>query len=144
MPDYRTFFDRTYLGHFDLPDKDVIVTISRVVGVTLNAGSSGVKTKKPAIFFEGREKALAANKTNCKTIAGLYGTDTDTWVGKRVQLFVGQTAFGGETMPCIRVRPQVPVDKAAKRAAQPAARSIADENATPPDDLGPGRQAGDE
>lgn len=109
--DYRTMFDSEYLGAWDLP-RDVTVTIATVKAGQL-VGEKGRTAKKPIITFAGKTKAFAANKTNCKTIAAMYGTDTREWIGKRITLYATTTEFGGKQMDCIRVRPQVP--SAAKR-----------------------------
>ena len=107
MSDYRALFDNEYLGAWDLAGRDVVVTISKVRGVEIT-GEGGRKSKKPVLNFEGKAKAMISNKTNSKAIAGLYGNDTTQWVGKRITLYPTQTAFGGQTMDCIRVRPQAP------------------------------------
>lgn len=101
--------DRDYMFAFDLQGKDVTVTIDRVVAGELT-GQGGRKSKKPLCYFRESKsgKPLALNATNCKTIAAMYGNDTDGWVGKRVTLYPTTTQMGGETMECIRVRPQVP------------------------------------
>jgi hypothetical protein len=65
-------------------------------------------SKKPVIVFAGKKKKFAVNKTNGKTIAGMYGTDVAAWKGKQVTLYPTTTRFGGETVECIRVRPAVP------------------------------------
>jgi len=107
MPDYRSFFDRDYIAAFDLNGKDQTVTISKVEGRTLT-GNNGRKDKKPVIFFEGREKGLALNKTNSKTIASMYGNNTDTWVGKSLTLYPTTTSSPEGTVDCIRIRPKAP------------------------------------
>lgn len=105
--DYRTLFDRDYLGHFDLMGREVVVTISKVIGGTLTA-QGGKKSKKPVCYFEGKEKGLICNKTNSKTIAGMYGNFTEGWVGKKITLYASTTEVGGETVDCIRIRNKVP------------------------------------
>ena len=108
--DYRTMFDRDYIGHFDLPQgRDVTVTISKVVAGQLTA-MGGRKSKKPVVYFEGKEKGLICNKTNSKTIASLYGNYVESWVGKRITLYVSMTRNpeGGDDVQCIRIRPQAP------------------------------------
>ncbi len=107
MADYRLLFDSDYLYAFHLQGKDVTVRIARVTGGEL-VGEGGRKSKKPLVYFEGKEKPLPINKTNGKAIAGMYGADTKEWIGKYVTLFPTTTQFGGETKECIRVRPQVP------------------------------------
>ena len=120
--DYRSMFDREYIGAWDLENKDVTVTIARVEAKEL-VGSKGVKAKKPIVYFEGTAKGLACNKTNGKTIAGMYGNDTAHWIGKRVTLYATTTSMGSDTVECIRVRPGIPPDTSAKKEAPRAAAS---------------------
>ncbi len=63
------------------------------------------------LYFRGKNKPLAANATNCKTIARMYGNDTNAWAGKAVTLYVATTSKDGEEMECIRIRPSVPAQK---------------------------------
>lgn len=116
MPDYRQYYDRDYLAAFDLNGKDATVTIARVEGKELT-GSGGRKAKKPVIWFEGKEKGMALNKTNGKTIASLYGNDTTAWIGKAITIYPTTTSMGGETVDCLRVRPKIPESKNKDRTA---------------------------
>ena len=106
---YMTMFDRDYLGHFDLQGHEVTVTISKVLGGNLTA-QGGRKSKKPIVYFEGKEKGLICNKTNSKTIAGMYGNYVEAWVGKRITLYVSTTnnPDGSGSVECIRIRPVKP------------------------------------
>lgn len=110
MPHWKSMLDRDYIYAFDLQGRDVTVTIDRVVAGTL-VGDGGRKSKKPVCYFVGKEKPLALNSTNCKTIAALYGNDVENWKGKRITLYPTVTQFGGEERECIRVRPQAPTGK---------------------------------
>lgn len=107
--DYRTLFDRDYLGHFDLQGREVTVTINKVVGGQLTA-VGGRKSKKPICYFDGKEKGLICNKTNSKTIAAMYGNFIEGWVGKKITLYVSTTRSpdGGDDVECIRIRPKIP------------------------------------
>lgn len=108
MPHWKSMMDRDYIYAFDLNGKDVVVTIARITGGTLT-GDGGRKSKKPVAFFEGKEKGLALNATNCKTIAKLFGSnDTDRWIGRQITLYPTTTEMGGETKDCIRVRTTIP------------------------------------
>jgi hypothetical protein len=112
VTDYRSFYDREYIGSWDLPrDRDAIVIIRDVKGVELNNGRT--KNKKPVLYFAGKDKGMVCNKTNAKTIAGLYGNDVAAWVGKAVALFVTTTRDpnGGGDVDCIRVRNTAPAPK---------------------------------
>jgi hypothetical protein len=115
MPHWKSMTERDFLYAFDLQGKDCTLTVEKVTGGELT-GQGGKKTKKPLCYFvESKSgKPLALNATNCKTIAAMYGNDTDNWLGKRITLFPTTTSFGSETVECIRVRPQVPPDKKAK------------------------------
>ena len=106
--DWRSMFDRDYIGAWDLPrGQDIPVTIARVEAGTLVA-PGGRKSKKPVVYFEGKEKGFALNKTNAKAIAGMYGNDTAKWLGRRIAIYSTTTSFGGDTVDCIRVRPTPP------------------------------------
>lgn len=106
VPDYRTMFDNEYLGSWDLQGRDVTVTIARVEARKLK--SQRGEAHKPVLYFEGKEKGFVCNKTNGRAIAGMYGTKTEAWVGKRITLYATTTSAGGETVDCIRVRPTPP------------------------------------
>lgn len=107
MPHWKSMMDRDFIYAFDLNGRDVTVTIAKVTAGSI-AGNGGRKSKKPLCYFEGKEKALALNATNCKVIAKLYGNDTDAWVGKKIRLYPTTTEMAGETVECIRVRPEAP------------------------------------
>lgn len=108
MPDVRALFDKAYLYAYDLQGRDVTVKIVKVSGGTL-VGQGGKSNKKPILFFEGKEKGLAINITNARTIASMYGSfDSDKWIGKWVTLYPTTTTFGSQTVDCIRIRPEIP------------------------------------
>ncbi len=112
--------DRDYIYAFDLQGKDVTVTIEKVTGGELT-GQGGRKAKKPLAFFRGKQKPLALNSTNCKTIAALYGNDTTEWAGKAITLYPTTTTMGGDTVDCIRVRPEKPAQQPQPaRTAEPS------------------------
>lgn len=108
MPDVRLLFDKEYLYAFDLQARDVTVTIKKVIGGTL-VGQGGKKNKKPVLFFEGKEKGLALNITNARSIKDIYGSfKSEDWIGKRITLYPTTTTFGSQTVDCIRIRPTKP------------------------------------
>ena len=119
MAHWKSMMERDFMFAFDLQGKDVTVTIDRVVGGELT-GPGGKKSKKPLCYFRESKsgKPLALNSTNCKTIAQLYGNDTDAWLGKRITLWPTTTQMGGETVDCIRVRPKIPSAAASKKQEQ--------------------------
>ena len=121
MPDYRSLYDGVFLGAWNLVnDKDehvdVTVTIAKVEGKEIGAPKKDkagrVKQDKcPVLYFLGKELGFVANKTNGKTIGGMYGLKTEAWVGKRITLYATTTKLGGEMVDCIRVRPTIPKEK---------------------------------
>lgn len=119
MPDYRSMFDRDFLGSWDLPPgRDVTVTIARVEAGTLTSQGNR-KTRKPVLHFEGKEKGLALNKTNGKAIANMFGPKTEKWIGKQIAIYATTTQFGSEVVECIRVRPTAPKQRSNGKAEEP-------------------------
>ena len=114
MTDYRSLFDASFLYAFDLKGRDVTVTIGAVKVQKLE-NNKGKAERKPVVFFKESHdgRGLVANRTNCKTIARMYGNDIEGWVDKRVTLYAARVEAFGETMDAIRIRP-TPPNKTAK------------------------------
>lgn len=122
MSDWRSMFDRDFIGAWDLSGRDAVVVIASVEAQTL-VSQGNKKNKKPVLHFRGKEKGLALNKTNAKTVAALYGNDTSNWIGKAITLYATTTTFGHETIDCIRIRATAPAaakSSAATKQQQPA------------------------
>lgn len=105
--DYQEERKNLYAEH--LGGQDRVLRISRVdVGHVKD--QKGREARKPFVWFDGVEKPLAANITNCKTIAKvLNSANVEDWIGKWVTLYPTTTTKDGETFECIRVRPKAPV-----------------------------------
>jgi len=104
---WRKCMDQKYLGSWDVEEKDLVVTIKAVEAGEVT-GPQG-KQRKPLISFAEGKKQLVANATICKTISAIAGTnDVAGWVGTKVTLYCTETSAFGETVDCIRVRPQAP------------------------------------
>jgi hypothetical protein len=118
--DYRSLYDKDYIGAWDLKDKDVTVTVTKVIAGSL-VGQGGRKSKKPVVYMKGTEKGFAVNSTNGKAIASMYGNHVEGWIGKRITLYKSTTRNpnGDGDVECIRVRPQVPSAKAETDLQQP-------------------------
>lgn len=145
MPHYKALFDeKEYLFAFDLDGREVTVTIDRCVGGEIT-GENGRKSKKPMLYFVGKKKKLALNRTNGATIAALYGVRTEAWAGKSITLYPTTTTFGKETVECIRVKPTAPPAPNGKRGKQPAPEqpqeSAQDDSAEPDRDEATGEVA---
>jgi hypothetical protein len=94
-------WDELYPGRFikasDLKGKKVTLVISRVRVEEL-VGDKGPQMKG-IINFEGKDKALALNKTNGLCLKAMFGRKVQEWVGHKVTLFAS-TWDGDE---CIRI-----------------------------------------
>lgn len=91
-------FPGAYLKAADLQGKTARVIIAKVVMEDVG------DDHKPVIYFQGKERGLALNKTNANTIKISYGTDTEQWIGKPLELFEALVDFQGRQVPAIRVR----------------------------------------
>ena len=111
MTDYRMFYEKDYLGAWNIPeDGDLVLTIVKCSQGELNQPGTNKKTKKPVVKFKETDKGMALNATNGKTIAGLYGNAVEAWAGKRIALYKSRTRnpSGGDDVDCLRVRPKEP------------------------------------
>ena len=91
-----------FLRADDLKGSKIELQISEVGSHTFNQGATDEKTQI-VLSFAGKEKKLGLNVTNANTIAGLFGNETDDWIGKNIKIFPTKTEFGGEQVPCIRI-----------------------------------------
>ena len=64
---------------------------------------------KIVLGFEHKEKTLVLNKTNARCLAASFGDDEKIWIDKEIVMFPTTTEYAGKTVPCIRVRIDVPV-----------------------------------
>ena len=81
------------------PRRDVIV------GVTIG------NYDKPVLELQSGDR-LSANKTNVRALVTAYGDDSDSWIGKEIELYAGQTTYNGDTQDSVLVKPSSPRDPA--------------------------------
>jgi hypothetical protein len=98
MVDINEVFGGETLKAADLQGKEFTLTIQTVQAKDFDKGS------KLVIRFVGAKKVLISNRTNAKRIAMLYGSNTDTWVGRQVTLYSEMVDFKGEPTWAIRVK----------------------------------------
>jgi hypothetical protein len=95
---HADMFPGRFLRADDLNERGTTVTIARVDLV--NVGG----TKKPVVYFAGKERGMVLNKTNAAAITEITGEpDTDMWAGRRVRLTAQEVDFQGKRVPAIRV-----------------------------------------
>jgi hypothetical protein len=107
-------YPSNYLKADDLQGRDVVVTIESVDLEKIGQGAD--QDTKLVLGFRGKEKKLVCNKTNAGTISGLYGDETDDWIGKQVILTSREVEFQGKMTLAIRVSLKKPATAAPKPA----------------------------
>lgn len=80
--DMSQFYQGEFLKAVDLVGRTVHLTIAKVTEQEFSDG----QRSKPAIYFEGKEKGLILNKTNCDVLMAAYGRDSSGWIGKELIL----------------------------------------------------------
>ena len=121
--DSRKFLGSSnYIKTADLQGQSVTVTIREAVEEKVGQGAD-VKDKL-VLYFDNKDKGLVLNATNIKSINKAYGTNTDMWPRRQIELYPSETLFGGETVDCTRVR--IP-----RTIPEPAA--LAESNGSPTD-----------
>ena len=107
MPTINEMFPSKYLKAEDLRGKDGKGW--REFNVSINScevedmGGEDHEMKY-VLRFAGAEKGLPLNKTNAETIAEVYGTRSEDWIGKKVILFVTTVGTPQGPKPGIRIR----------------------------------------
>ena len=95
-------FPSTYLKANDLKGQRVPVVIESASMEDL--GFDGNTTEKLVVHFQGKERGLVLNRTNCNSIIEIAKTaDTDEWPGVRIVLYQDKTDFQGRRVDCIRI-----------------------------------------
>ena len=91
-----------HLEAADLDGKDMVVTIQGVCFEVVGKE----QVEKGVIHFKEFSRGFVVNRTNTQRIVAQYGNDCDDWIGKKITLYPSETDFGGQTVPCIRIRPK--------------------------------------
>ena len=100
-------FPGDYLSAVEFKGKDVTLTVAAVSKESLQLADGGKKDKM-VIRFERTPKKLVCNKTNADSIAQVYGSEAEKWVGKRVTFYPTRCLAFGDMVECIRVRENEP------------------------------------
>jgi hypothetical protein len=140
--DYRAYFDSSVYRVWHLNGKERTYRITRVT--RLDSEFRGEARKQPLLRLEDSKGnpvplPLALNKTNAKTVAGLYGNKPAAWVGRLITLYPTTTDVGGRTEDCIRIRNEDP-GKRARKGKAPAPSQLL----PPPASSGHDREPGDD
>ena len=91
-------FSGNFLKAEDLQGRTVKVTISKVEVKEFDDGN------KLVVYFQGKDKSLVCNKTNCSVMQEVTGSDdTDNWAGATIMLTVRKVEFQGKLVPALRI-----------------------------------------
>lgn len=108
--DYRRLFTGKTLASADLGKHEATVKIARVVVEQYENDKKKGPDKKPLIedrwtvYFEGKDKAMVFNKTNCILMEALTGTkNPNRWVGAVITIAVRKVQKGGEMVDGLRI-----------------------------------------
>lgn len=91
----------------DLQGQEVTVTIENVTAESYEEGDP----ERLVLQFVGMKKRLGLNSTNTASVAGLWGDETDDWIGKNVTLYPSTCMFQGNRKDCIRIRDARPTEE---------------------------------
>lgn len=92
-------YPSNWLKYADLDGAAHVVEIEAVKRETVG------ETTQPAVHFEPGLgfKPLLLNKSNKEVIKNMYGRETETWIGKLIELFPDRVLCRSEMVEYIRV-----------------------------------------
>lgn len=104
---YQKTLDKTYLGHWDVPeDGDLVLTIDHFEKNEVK-NNTGASERKHICYFR-ESKPMIVNKTNLKAIAAVLGSDKfEDWEGQKIALYAADVKQA-ESGKGLRVRPYRP------------------------------------
>lgn len=110
---WKRLINPDYIGAYSLPEgEDMTVRIDFVQREQVTG--TGGKKEECSVAHLVKQKPMILNVTNSKTIAKLYGPYIEDWAGQFITLYATTTKLAGDTVECLRIRPQV-----AERVAKP-------------------------
>lgn len=101
--DMRKFSGEHFIKVADVEDDPI-----RAVIAVVKMG----KYDKPDLVFESGD-VLSLNATNNQTLVRAYGANSDDWIGKEVQLLLGEIEYQGRMQKAVKVKPISPPPKPA-------------------------------
>jgi hypothetical protein len=103
---WKRLINPDYIGAYALPPGDDMTVEIVSVGREKVVVSGGKKEDHTVVRLKG-QKPLILNSTNSKSIARLYGPYIEDWAGKKITLYASTTKLAGDTVECLRIRPNV-------------------------------------
>jgi len=84
--------------------------------------------KRFCLYFDGHHKALSLNRSNLTALVGLFGDETDRWLGQRIELYAVATSYQGKPVRGIRLRPAPQRQAEIPPGPRPVAREPGDDD----------------
>lgn len=104
------FIKGAEFGTGDFPAQPTLtianVTLERLESISLKDTDSeaGKLKTKGVVHFREIDRGWVLNRTNAECLAGIFGIETNDWVGKRVTLFAASVKVGGKMDIGIRIK----------------------------------------
>jgi hypothetical protein len=99
----ETVFPSRYFKAANLPQPRNLTIVAAKME-ELKTPDGGETQNRLVLHFHDEAKRLVMNVTNYDMLADMFGDETESWVGKTVQLYADKTRFGNKIVPCVRVR----------------------------------------
>lgn len=103
--DMSQAFPGQHLKAADLAGQTIVLTIASIAMAKIG------DDEKPVMKFYETQQDMVLNKTNTNVIIASYGSESNAWAGRQLQLYPTKVQFGAEMVDAIRV--QVPAAPAA-------------------------------
>jgi hypothetical protein len=101
---WKAMFKGDFISAVEFDGKSPTLTIAKANMTEVFDEKTGRDKAKGTIWFKEIDRGWIVNKTNALCLVGMFGEETDGWVGKRVTLFAKLVKFGPKTEPGIRVK----------------------------------------
>jgi hypothetical protein len=82
------------------------VKVNGPIRVVITSAAEGQFDKLDLTFDDGTRLSLSV--TNTRTLVRAYGTESADWIGKEIELYLGETQYKGELQESILVKPISP------------------------------------
>lgn len=105
---WKNYVDKDYLGSHNLEEgEEMLLTIVKYEGEEMVQTQEG-KSAKQVLYFQEEVPKMILNITNATTLASLYGTHPEKWLGKQIQVYAANVRAFGKMQDALRIRDFIP------------------------------------
>lgn len=106
---WKNYRDTEYLGSHNLEKgEEALLTIVKFEGEEMVTSADGKSSPKQVLYFKEEMPKMIMNVTNGNTIAALYGSHPDAWIGRQILVHAASVKAFGKTQDALRIRDIVP------------------------------------